>query len=597
MNVLSGRRNDIRCQLCGIGTNIGRFRTKDEPQSAGWLANKNAPLPGGDADCDGCFVGKIHDSEDEEDAADTTYVPGEDGISADDSKWEFLKLNKSGDGYDNEPGSFAAAEDADMSDQSELYQSFLESNNDGPAEIHALTEEYKRKDESWGDREHIAGPDCNLTTGYSGYRITAEEMHGCRTFQLFCPKREGWKPEFNDEDFEKDPSVRYFLSGVADSVDSKHPWNNVFVPSRHGQIKHRVCNWASAAGEPAQAAMPFHPACFEVYKRASLHRYGKIDVAGLTDWYRVESTWHFTDKIFPHDEAVKRAFKGKGGKKSWNHLPGDEWIVANPCFVPALAEMDFSTNEPFVKERKNGEDINIADLSLSTNNVNQSLSEYFDLIVEEMPWLWEAWCSLPYSGWSTISQSDLEENPLDKQHEREYLQHLVSYMTSESFITQEQSQDLDRIQQRLNDLDKEEPACPASKEATQFSRTGTDWRKLYTLLKENLETSHGLRNRERIWNSCNYIMGRIELQRAKGKIGPGSQLAQEEPVSGPLPSMAVQNPCTHQYSTGLTFTNDYSEDEAEFSDSDMDESGSEADKGLIEDDESDEDDDDMEMGQ
>jgi hypothetical protein len=596
MNLHSGRRNDIRCQLCGFGTNIGRFRTKEEPESAGWLANKNAPIPGSDADCDGCFVGKIHDSEDEEDAADTTYIPGEYDSAADANKWEFLKLNKSGNGYENEPANVASSDDADMSDQAELYQSFLEQNNNDATEIHAFSEEYKERDENWSVREHIAGPDCKLTTGYSGYRITAEEMRGCRTFQLLCPKREGWKPEPGDEDFEKDPRVRYFLSGVADGVDSKHPWNNVFVPSRHGQIKHRVCNWASVAGEPAQAAMPFHPACFEVYKRASMHRYGKIDVAGLTDWYRVESTWHFTDKIFPHDEAVKRAYKGKAGKKSWNHLPGDEWIVANPCFVPALANMDIPTEEPFVKNR-DGEDINIADLSLATNVANQYLSGYFDQIVEEMPWLWEAWCSLPYSGWATVTQSDLEENPLDKQHEREYLQHLVSYMMAESFLTQEQSQDLGRIEQRLSDLDKEEPACPDSTEAHQFSRAGTDWRKLYTFLKNNLETSHGLRNRERIWKSCNYIMNRIELQRAKGKIGPGSQLAQEGPVAGPPPPMTVLNPTLKTFPDGLMFTDDYSEDEAEFSDSEMEESVSEADASFIEDDENDEDDDYMEMGQ
>ncbi|KAK3182128.1 hypothetical protein K4F52_006497 [Lecanicillium sp. MT-2017a] len=597
MNPLSGRRNDIRCQLCGIGSNIGRLRTKDEPAEAGWLANKQAAPPSNGVDCDGCFVGKIYDFDDE-DAGDTTYFPDNEVEDDADRKWEFLKLNQSGDGYDDEPAAVEAANDADMSDHSELYQSFLERESDGPAEIHALTEEYKQKDENWADREHIAGPNCKLTNGYSGHRITVEEMRGSRTFQLLCPKREGWKPTPGDEEFEKDSSLRYYLSGLADGIDSKHPWNNMFVPVRHGQVKHRVCNWASAAGDATQAAMPFHPACFEVYKRASMHRYGKIDVGGLTDWYRVESTWHFTDKIFPHDEAVKRGFKGKGSNKTWSHVEGDEWVVANPCFVPALTAMDVTTEEPFVMKRQRGEDVNLANLSLAPNDANVSLSQYYEQILEEMPWLWEAWCTLPYSGWATTSQSQLQENPLDKQHEREYLQHLIGYMTADSVLTAEQSEDLERIQQRLEQLDKEEPTCPTGVDAPQLPRDGIDWRKLYNFLKDSIETSHGLRNRQRIWKNCNYIMGRIELQRAKGKIGPGSQLEREGPVATLAPTASGLNACPHVYVGGLNFTDDYSEDEAEFSDSQM-EDDSEADDSFIEgsDGEDDEEDEDMEMGQ
>jgi hypothetical protein len=62
------------------------------------------------------------------------------------------------------------------------------------------------------DHEHIAGPGCGHKGGYSGHRITVEEMLGCTTSQCLVYKPDWWRPEDDDEDFEREG--RYFLSGI-----------------------------------------------------------------------------------------------------------------------------------------------------------------------------------------------------------------------------------------------------------------------------------------------------------------------------------------------------------------------------------------------
>jgi len=36
--------------------------------------------------------------------------------------------------------------------------------------------------------------------------------------------------------------------------------------------------------------MPFHPWCFEIYKRASRLRTGDIDTEGLVDWWAISGS-------------------------------------------------------------------------------------------------------------------------------------------------------------------------------------------------------------------------------------------------------------------------------------------------------------------
>jgi hypothetical protein len=79
--------------------------------------------------------------------------------------------------------------------------------------------------------EHIAGPNCLSTEGYHGSRITIEEMRGCHTVQCLVPKKEGWRLELGDLDFELEG--KYHLTGLSDHMPSSG-WRVKFAPARHG---------------------------------------------------------------------------------------------------------------------------------------------------------------------------------------------------------------------------------------------------------------------------------------------------------------------------------------------------------------------------
>jgi len=79
--------------------------------------------------------------------------------------------------------------------------------------------------------EHIAGPGCASCRGYCGYRISLEEMKGCRAVQCLIKKEEDWQPEADDQDFEL--ASDYFLSGIGDGSPDESPLEDI-MPARHG---------------------------------------------------------------------------------------------------------------------------------------------------------------------------------------------------------------------------------------------------------------------------------------------------------------------------------------------------------------------------
>ena len=85
-------------------------------------------------------------------------------------------------------------------------------------------------------KEHVAGPGCRCTSAYSGWRVSVEEMRGCRAIQALVPKEqvEDWQPESDDEDFERESD--FCLSGVGDGSPDTAPLENV------GRIRHGLDN-------------------------------------------------------------------------------------------------------------------------------------------------------------------------------------------------------------------------------------------------------------------------------------------------------------------------------------------------------------------
>lgn len=92
--------------------------------------------------------------------------------------------------------------------------------------------------------EHIAGIECAATDGYSGHRITLEEMRGCRAVQCLMDKFRGWEPEEDDQDFERDSQC--FLTGTGDAP-SGLGWGHLqnLQRVRHGIARCTVSNMVS----------------------------------------------------------------------------------------------------------------------------------------------------------------------------------------------------------------------------------------------------------------------------------------------------------------------------------------------------------------
>lgn len=101
-----------------------------------------------------------------------------------------------------------------------------------PNEDSELDEELYEQARDSRELEHLAGPDCHHLDGYSGCRITPEEMKGCTTVQWLVYKTPEWDLEFDDQIFEL--TSQYFLTGLSGRMPSSDDDGSEFVPVRHG---------------------------------------------------------------------------------------------------------------------------------------------------------------------------------------------------------------------------------------------------------------------------------------------------------------------------------------------------------------------------
>lgn len=478
---------EVDCQICGVAFNISRFRTAGEPAEAAWRTYDNHALPFVDeyerlsqASCveEGCYFLRRRPTH--EIGYERGYLP-EDGTE---ERW---------------PPEGSRLADLTIDDDP--------SNNgvvipmaSGPVvfEEHADGIPYERGRAVF---EHIAGPECVQLLGYSGARISAEAMRGCNTYQCLAAKPLGWSPAPDDEPFEA--TGDFFLTGLCDKMCHSDQSSNRVYPPRHDyelpQAYNQCLPYGGEDGEPS--SMPFHPTCLEIFKRASLDRYGVIDLHGLGSWYRVGDGLEWYD--FPRDEAVDSARDG-----CWLHNPGDEYLVANPCSITELDAMISKTRvgntsaDPQVRDHRGSaggkpspsRDIfqrlpydvqcNIAALIGFRDLTNLRLvsstfrdlhpSVYHEMVLREMPWFYEAWSSLPISPWATTTEKKL----------------------------------------RAGELAQGIAMKP-------LSRDEADWESLGFKLDRAGDAVPGLRNRRRIWGDCQVIMDQVDSFRAEGKIEDG----------------------------------------------------------------------------
>ncbi|KAF4335903.1 hypothetical protein FBEOM_10246 [Fusarium beomiforme] len=279
------------------------------------------------------------------------------------------------------------------------------------------------------------------------------------------------------------------------------------------------------------SGMPFHPTCFEIFKRASLYRYGFIDIENLVKW---GTRRNGPGNEIPIHDAVRR-----GMAVQWEHCAGDEFLAANPCFIPGLqaifdsvqtiSDPDESCAEEAIAA-PHATDVfcrlpqeikleillqldawDIANLRLSSRafrHLPQSL--FYHLTVRELPWLYEAWTSRPLSFFVTTTAE--EQRRIGKAlNSVEYTMWKARRQNYESPEAVEEMQRLMRVAAELHERQDQRPTTPV----TMLDRRTTNWTRLRGELTREWGRLPGLRNRRRIWNRCQDIMNRAELNRDK----------------------------------------------------------------------------------
>jgi hypothetical protein len=144
-----------------------------------------------------------------------------------------------------------------------------------------------------------------------------------------------WSPEPDDEEFER--RGKYHLTGLADRCVIYEEDCSVY-PKRHGCFEVNPFVYGGFKdGHP-----PFHPYCLETYRRVSTWRLGRADLSDVAEWLdRRDSNTALHRNEPPHHPAVWR-----GAGQWWDHMAGDEFLVADRLHVPGLSALFEAAKRP-----------------------------------------------------------------------------------------------------------------------------------------------------------------------------------------------------------------------------------------------------------
>ncbi|OGM49447.1 hypothetical protein ABOM_001703 [Aspergillus bombycis] len=464
----------LLCTLCGIRFGIARIRTIDEPYSAAWSAEEPEQYVCAldDYDDDGNDCGRC--------------VTAETGCI-----WVVRNSQNIKYGIDqqNEP----------------RYRFLFFEMDDDPIPTVGQTLPMGERLEEKADRiglrraylEHVAGPGCRSTLGYSGATISAEEMRGCQTGQGLV-HRDG-DEESAPDDLECEIDSDYFLSGLVDCMGFVGTVGGNMFPARHGYDWIEPADPFNDGFEPFRA-VSFHPWCFGVYMKLSRLRLGHVEIDDLVDYFDNLNCYPRQYYDEP-DPAIQKA-----DKETWVHVKGDEWLAANPFYVPRLREileramdtgpsfspqdgafatlLSFTNNKTDPFARLPREILNIIINSLPTKDIASlrlvsrhfyqlHVSLWYRLIQEDMPWLWEVWSNEKPYFWATVTVEDIKQNKGDTRVE----------IGEEKVLTHK--------------IDVDEHLTKWTMPMPTPGRT--NWFLLYRDIKRYWTELKGLRSRRRIW--------------------------------------------------------------------------------------------------
>ncbi|KFX98257.1 hypothetical protein V490_02407 [Pseudogymnoascus sp. VKM F-3557] len=393
--------------------------------------------------------------------------------------------------------------------------------------------------------EHIAGPSCHQLDGYNGYNISVEEMLDCTTLQCLYAKSETWMPHAGDMYFEKES--KYYLSGLSDH-SSSGGWKQMFAPILHGKVQGSIDNdnnpWIDSVELQRESGVAFHPACFELFRIVSEVTLGKVHTDGLVQLRNVccDGSRSFSD--WCGDVYNCR-------EQCWLHLPGSEYLVANPVFIPGFRDIcddaikvdaDFDvqksafpqredrrshaiSTDPFlqlpselvqsvVSHLNSGEIATMRLVSRAFEHLPISL--WHRLLCFEIPCIYEAWREdvIPYS-WASQDvnvlqtlRKEVEEWELERHRKARGLAHDPELEAQ--FLATEPEIPPWHTELKLKELKENSLRVKKRLQPVALPHDKTNWYQLYSDIARHWKDLKGLQNRERIWENLYDICGGIK---------------------------------------------------------------------------------------
>ncbi|KPM40538.1 hypothetical protein AK830_g6027 [Neonectria ditissima] len=580
----------IHCQLCGVPFAVGRTRTRNEPWEAAWGPGRRNDGPtwvGGsvgahgsckDPGCALAYRGPVkwvwggeysNMNLDDDDSNDGTY---EDGSETDSEPLEY-DSSASEDGEVSKGA--GATDDSDDGSLEPRPWSFAvwPSPNAGIKLLPLSTLDSLRDDPSGGptatqkacEYEHISGPGCTHLGGYHGDRISAEEMRGCTTVQCLVRKLGDWYPRSDDLRFERES--KFHLTGLSDDIDGGggvhglspiRNWVSHIIADN--DVDHpQVCSSHSLAQRAADRQMSedapefgaaFHPTCFELFLIASRRILGHVDVDGLVELRKQHCRRvDLKEKFYERDDGVKR---GEG--QVWTCHLGDEYLAANPIFIPGFRDMcdaassrddDFSVQHSAFQHRQSGKPSNTDDpfLRLPAELVSElaayltpkdiasvrhssrafahlPISLWHKFLQEDFPFVYEAWCENVRSNtWAFYDAVGTVKDGLEVDDSEEDFGRRVDIIRpygSEALA----KWDVDKLRfavlRRTPEYRERVYREYYPHEPRNLPFDKTNWFQLYCDVAAGWKEVKGLRNRARIWvDVCDIVEKIKQLQERK----------------------------------------------------------------------------------
>jgi hypothetical protein len=395
-----------------------------------------------------------------------------------------------------------------------------------------------------GVLQHVAGPGCVFEAGYSGHRITVEEMkwmnrarYIVRKPRIHTPQLEpvgstigesepdtsqvGYGEEFSEEE-KYESTSKWFITSK--TVDPPHGDEKSLMYERYGLGGHRFeasnCpdfqaweSWQAPSRESSNfSGIPVHDACWKIFERLSLKKLGRVDIDGFVALWSREACESCGFQNLKQDPVIAHC-----RKQWWEHKPGTEYLVANPIRIPGFNMM---MRDLYREEMPDGDGVftdqrfrRMRRESYQPDLVAPS-DPFYDIPSEIKNTILAHLCSKDIASLRLASRCFQQ---LPKALFRTLIKHEIPWFWEVDDLKISQEEYLSKAFQEENGADMLDAADGIDPSMLAFVKArmarkhlDTNWLRVYEQLKVVEKGVLGVRNRARIWKNVEAIVERIE---------------------------------------------------------------------------------------